>query len=233
MHYKRRKEGRKEEDLILLRFCGGWESFQKSAAGNEADGIFAVAVSSFLCVLLLPSIQRRRERGERDCLSPAAAGCVYMAVDMVRQWRVMQSGVNRVGHQKIDGRDKSSNAGKSGESTQHTLHAFQSAVSQPVAETEHGTDALMDQRRKSSTKQLLDRSRYIHTHTHTAQSQSGSSYRVRVERRWSPADPSRSLPIPFFFIIIIPPLLLTSSPTSLIPPSGCCLLEMIFKLMIW
>jgi hypothetical protein len=28
--YEQKKEGRKEEDLILLRFSGGWESFQKS-----------------------------------------------------------------------------------------------------------------------------------------------------------------------------------------------------------
>lgn len=186
----------------------------------------------FFFLLLLPSIQRRRERGERDCLSPAAAGCVYMVVDRVRQWRVMQSGVNRVGHQKIDGRDKSSDAGKSGESTQHTLHAFQSAVSQPVAETEHGTDALMDQRRKSSAKQLLDRSRYTHTHT---------KRKVKVDRHialeWRGGGARRillSLPIPFFFYYYHSSSSADElSYLSLIPPSGCCLLEMIFKLMIW
>lgn len=71
----------------------------------------------------------------------------------------MQSGVNRVGHQKIDGRDKSSNAGKSGESTQHTTHTrlhcstpfSQQSVSEREREREgkmeHGTDVLMDQRR--------------------------------------------------------------------------------------
>jgi hypothetical protein len=68
-----KEEGRKEEDLILLRFCGGWESFQKSAAGNEADGIFAVAVSSFLCVLLLASSSIHpavtAEREERETVS--------------------------------------------------------------------------------------------------------------------------------------------------------------------
>lgn len=153
----------------------------------------------------------------------------------------MQSGVNRVGHQKIDGRDKSSNAGKSGESTQHTTHTrlhcstpfSQQSVSE--RERERRKDGTWNwcadgSKAKSSAKQLLDLSRYIqHPPLYTLpkqrrerKSQNGSSYRVREE------EPSTSLLLslllyvlsldPFFWLYYYSSVL-----TSLYPPSGCCL----------
>ena len=148
----------------------------------------------------------------------------------------MQSGVNRVGHQKIDGRDKSSNAGKSGEDyTAARLSVSSQSVRERERERERRKDGTWNwcadgSKAKSSAKQLLDLSRNIqHPPLYTLpkqrrerKSQNGSSYRVREE------EPSTSLLLslllyvlsldPFFWLYSYSSVL-----TSRYPPSGCCL----------
>jgi hypothetical protein len=143
----------------------------------------------------------------------------------------MQSGVNRVGHQKIDGRDKSSNAGKSGESTQHTTHTrlhcstpfSQQSVSEREREREgkmeHGTDVLMDQRRNPPQNNCWISADIYNTLPSIPCRNNVERERVKMDRHIALERRSQAhhsfylfffmffLSIPFFDYIIIPPFL--------------------------